>query len=158
METWLAASGKWLIPHAESGIGPLRKELLALTKRAPGLQIYLPHLGWPRQDKVDDPEWEAAITELQKIADMVVGISAIAHFSREPFPHPDVEAFAARLIEIFGSASVVAASDYPLFEKSLYTQYMQLVEAWVCRAHAQWSPRFERTFNSGVSPGPEAGA
>jgi len=158
MSTWLATSGKWLVPHAENGIGPLRKELLALTKRAPRLQIYLPHLGWPRRDNIDDPEWEAAVSELHSIPGMVVGISALAHFSREPFPHPDVETFAARLIEIFGPASVVAASDYPLFEKNLYTQYMHLASAWVRRADAQWSPHFERAFNSGASCGPEAGA
>jgi hypothetical protein len=42
---WLQTLGKWLIPHAENGIGPLKKELLALAQRTPGLQIYLPHLG-----------------------------------------------------------------------------------------------------------------
>jgi hypothetical protein len=147
MAKLLETSGKWLVPHAENGIGPLKKELLALTQRAPGLQIYLPHLGWPRQDKIDDPEWETAVAELQEIPGMVVGISAIAHFSREPFPHQDVQAFAARLIEIFGPASMVAASDYPLFEKNLYTEYMQLAQAWIRAADARWSPRFERAFN-----------
>jgi hypothetical protein len=48
MERLLAASGKWLIPHAEDGIGPLKKELLALARRAAGLQIYVPHLGHKR--------------------------------------------------------------------------------------------------------------
>jgi hypothetical protein len=144
---WLAASGKWLVPHAENGIGPLAKELLALAQRTPGLQIYLPHLGWPRQNAIDDLEWEAAVSELHEIPGMVAGISAIAHFSREPFPHPDVEDFAARLIEIFGPASVVAASDYPLFEKNLYTEYMQLAQSWARRADARWSPRFERAFD-----------
>jgi len=148
METLLAASGKWLIPHAEDGIGPLKKELLALAQRAPCLHIYLPHLGWPRQNKIDDREWEAAVTELHAIPGMVVGISALAHFSREPFPHKDVEPFAARLMEIFGAASVVAASDYPLFEKNLYAEYMQLAQAWIRRADAQWSPRFERALHS----------
>jgi hypothetical protein len=149
LETSLAASGKWLIPHAENGIGPLKTELLALAQRAPGLHIYLPHLGWPRQNKADDGEWEAAVSELQAIPGMVVGISALAHFSREPFPHKDVEPFAARLMDIFGPASVVAASDYPLIEKNLYAEYMQLAGAWIRRADAQWSPRFERAWNSG---------
>lgn len=142
--TWLETSGNWLITHAENGIGPLRKELVALNQLAPGVQIYLPHLGWPRRDKIDDSEWEAAVSDLSAIPGMVVGISAIAHFSREPFPHPDVEPFAARLIEKFGPASVVAGSDYPLFEKNLYAQYMQLAQAWVRRADAQWLPRFGR--------------
>jgi hypothetical protein len=146
VSTWLQTSGKWLIPHAERGIGPLKKELLALAERTPGLQIYLPHLGWPTQDKAGDPEWEATVTELQGIPGMVVGISAISHFSREPFPHPDVERHAARLIELFGPASMVAASDYPLMEKERYTEYIQLAQAWIRRADAAWSPRFERAF------------
>jgi predicted TIM-barrel fold metal-dependent hydrolase len=128
--------------------------LLALANRAPGLKIYLPHLGWPRQDKIDDQEWGAAVSELHAIPGMVVGISALAHFSRQPFPHADVEPFAARLIEIFGPASVVAASDFPLIEKNLYAEYMQLARAWIRRADAQWSPRFEQGFNSGVPHGP----
>ena len=86
LEVELEAAGKWLVPHAESGIGPLHKELLALRQRAPGLHIYLPHLGWPRRENIDDPEWEAAISELAAAGDMVVGISAIAHFSRSLFP------------------------------------------------------------------------
>jgi predicted TIM-barrel fold metal-dependent hydrolase len=158
METLLAASGKWLVPHAENGIGPLKKELLALAKRTPGLQIYLPHLGWPRQDRIDNPEWEAAITELHAIPGMVVGISAIAEFSREPFPHPDVEAFTARLMEIFGPASIVAASDYPLGEKDRYTGYMQLAQAWLRRADARWPPRFEQAFDRLAAHDHEAGA
>jgi hypothetical protein len=154
MAAWLGTPGKWLVPQAENGIGPLSKELLALAQHAPGLQIYLPHLGWPRQDKIDDPEWDAAVSELQAIPGIVVGISALAHFSREPFPHKDVEPFAARLIELFGPASVVAASDYPLIEKNLYAEYMQLAQAWIRRADPQWSPRFEQILKSGVPRGP----
>jgi hypothetical protein len=145
---WLASSGNWLVPHAESGIGPLRKELIALVRRAPGLHIYLPHLGWPRRDKVDDPEWEDAVAELCQLPGIVAGISAIAHFSHESFPHSDVEPFAARLIEKFGPASVVAASDYPLFEKSLYTRYMQLAQDWIRRVDPHWLPRFEQALDS----------
>jgi predicted TIM-barrel fold metal-dependent hydrolase len=155
---WLQTLGKWLIPHAENGIGPLKKELLALAQRTPGLQIYLPHLGWPTQDKVEDPEWEAAVSELAEIPGMVVGISAIAHFSAEPFPHADVEPFAARLIGMFGSASVVAAGDYPLMDKDRYTQYLQLAQDWIRRADAQWSPRFERAFRSAAPSAGKPGA
>jgi hypothetical protein len=145
--TALQASGKWLIPHAENGIGPLKNELLALTQRTPGLKIYLPHLGWPTQNKVEDPEWEAAVSELRQIPGIVAGISAISHFSRQPFPHPDIEPYAARLIEILGPASMVAASDYPLMEKDGYGEYMQLAQDWIRRADANWSPRFERIFD-----------
>jgi predicted TIM-barrel fold metal-dependent hydrolase len=146
---WLASSDKWLVPHAEDGIGPLKKELIALAKRTPGLQIYLPHLGWPTKDKIIDPDWEAAVSQLKSIPGMVVGISAIEYFSCEPFPHPDVEAYAARLIAIFGSASVVAASDYPLCERIMYTQCMHLTQDWVRRIDPGWSPRFEHSWSCG---------
>lgn len=154
MAAWLGTPGKWLVPQADSGIGPLRKELLALSQQVPGLQVYLPHLGWPRQGKIDDPEWEAAVSELHAIPGMVVGISALADFSREPFPHKDLEPFAARLMEIFGPASMVAASDYPLIEKDLYAEYLQLAQTWIRRVDPRWSPRFEQAMNCGGSRGP----
>jgi hypothetical protein len=149
----LQAAGKWLIPHAEDGIAPLAKELLALVEHAPGLQIYLPHLGWPTQEKTEDPAWAEAIASLRQIPGIVVGISAIPHFSREPFPHVDIERFAARLVETFGPTSVVAASDYPLIEKDRYTEYMQLAETWIRRADAGWSPRFDSIFSNQLPAG-----
>jgi hypothetical protein len=88
---------------------------------------------------------------------MVVGISAIAYFSREPFPHPDIEAFAACLIEKFGSASVVVGGDSPMVEGNLYAQYLQLAAGWIRRADSQWSPRFEQDFSSGESYAREVG-
>lgn len=142
----LVTSGKWLIPHAENGIGPLSKALLALVERTAGLRIYLPHLGWPTQEKVEDPEWHSAVAELRQIPGMVVGISALPHFSREPFPHPDVQAYAARLIELFGPNAIVAASDYPLMPKERYAEYMQLAQDWVRRVDPNWSPSFEGIF------------
>ena len=157
LEAGLEAAGKWLVPHAERGIGPLKTELLALRQRAPGLHIYLPHLGWPRRKNLDDPEWEAAVTELALIGDMVVGVSAIEYFSRLPFPHPDVEAFVAYLVQKFGSAAITTASDYPLFEKSKYAAYMQLAHEWIRRADVHWSPRFERDFARPDALGPTAG-
>lgn len=139
----LERMGKWLIPHAENGIGPLAEELLALIERTPGLQVYLPHLGWPTREKVEDPNWLGAMTDLRQIPGLVTGISAISYFSREPFPHSDIERFAARLIELFGPASIVAASDYPLMERDRYREYVELAQRWLRRGDPDWSPRFE---------------
>ncbi|MGO8786156.1 MAG: amidohydrolase family protein [Terriglobia bacterium] len=132
----LETCGKWLIPHAESGIRSLSQALLQLVERTPGLRIYLPHLGWPVQDKVEDPAWESAVRELRQIPHMVVGISAIAHFSRQPFPHTDVKRFAERLKESWPPGSLVAASDYPLMERERYADYMHLAEEWIGRTAA----------------------
>ncbi len=125
-----AASGRWLLPHAESGIGPLAKELVGLSQQHPSLKIFLPHLGWPRHNGEDDRDWYNAISTLSHLPNIVVGVSAIAHFSQRPFPHEDIEPFAAHLLGVFGANALVAASDYPLMEKSRYAEYMQLARDW----------------------------
>jgi len=125
--------------------------LLKVVERTPGLQIYVPHLGWPVQDKAEDPEWEGAMAALWQIPRLVVGISAIPHFSRRPFPHTDVEEYAERLREVFGPGRLVAASDYPLMEKGRYTDYMHLAEQWIRRAHPGAASDFERDIAGEVA-------
>jgi predicted TIM-barrel fold metal-dependent hydrolase len=125
-----ATSGRWLLPHAESGISSLAKELIGLSEQHPSLKIFLPHLGWPRHNGEDDCDWHNAISSLSRLPNIVVGVSAIAHFSQRPFPHEDIEPFAAHLLGVFGVTALVAASDYPLMEKSRYAEYMQLARDW----------------------------
>lgn len=124
--TILESTGKWLLPHAESGIRALTEELVRIAALHPDLFIYLPHMGWPRRDQQEDEDWRKSVSDLSQLPNLVVGISAIAYFSREAFPHNDIAPFAAHLLVTFGAESLVAASDYPLFEKGRYTQYMQL--------------------------------
>jgi hypothetical protein len=138
----LEATGRWLLPHAESGIGALTQQLVPLAARHPGLQIFLPHLGWPRRDGVNDEDWRASVSTLSRVPHMIVGISAIAHFSWQPFPHADVEPFARHLREVFAPESIVPASDYPLFEKHRYADYMKLAEGWTNHS----SPRLESSL------------
>ncbi len=138
----LESAGKWLLPHAESGIRALTEELLQLADLYPHLPIYLPHMGWPRRDRQDDDDWRESIYMLSRLPNLIVGISAIAHFSRDASPHDDVAPFAAHLLETFGADSLVAASDYPLFEKDRYAQYMQLASDWITSAK-QCGQRFE---------------
>lgn len=126
----LQSMGKWLVPHAESGIGKLARELLQLADLHPQLRIYLPHMGWPRRDQQDDGDWLASISSLRKLPNIMAGISAMAHFSRDAFPHNDLAPFASHLLATFGRELLVPASDYPLFEKDKYTQYMQLASDW----------------------------
>jgi hypothetical protein len=129
--TMLESSGKWLLPHAESGIHALTEGLLSLAALHPRLAIYLPHMGWPRRDRLDDNDWRESISRLSKLPNLIVGISAIAHFAHQAFPHNDVAPFAAHLLTTFGAESLVAGSDYPLFEKERYAQYMQLAQDWI---------------------------
>jgi hypothetical protein len=127
----LESTGKWLLLHAEFGISALTEELVRIAALHTGLFIYLPHMGWPRHNHKDDNNWRESISILSKLPNLVVGISAIAHFSREAFPHNDVAPFVAHLRETFGTESLVVASDYPLFEKNRYAQYMQLAGNWI---------------------------
>ncbi len=139
----LESLGKWLVPHAEQGVGPLAEELVILQSRFPALRIYVPHCAWPRKNKVDDPEWEEAITRLSTLPNIVAGVSAIAEFSTEPFPHNDIKPFVERLREKFGPQSVVAGSDYPLLEKTLYKEYIKLAQQWIQQGDTNWSASFE---------------
>ena len=143
----LESSGKWLLPHAELGIRELKEELLPLAARHPELRIYLPHLGWPRRNQHDDEDWLESVSSLSSLPNLIVGISAIAHFSQEAFPHKDIETFAANLCENFGPDSLVAGSDYPLFEKDKYSLYMKLAEDWI-HGGREGNSRFESSLFS----------
>lgn len=141
----LEATGKWLLPHAESGIRKLAGELLQLADLYPQLPIYLPHMGWPRRDRQDDGDWLESTASLRKLPNVIVGVSAMAHFSRGAFPHNDVAPFASHLLATFGQELLVAASDYPLFEKDRYAEYMQLASDWIANAR-QLGHRFESSL------------
>lgn len=142
----LDASGKWLLPHAESGIRALTNELMPLLRQWPDLRVYLPHLGWPRREQHNDPQWRESIAELSRLPNVVAGISAIAHFSSEVFPHADIEPFAACLIQAFGLRSIVIGSDYPLFEKEQYGRYLELAQRWAFGANHQATSELESAF------------
>jgi len=127
----LESSQKWLIPHAEAGIGKLTSELLDLIRDFPQLRIFLPHMGWPRRDGQNEEDWYESVSRLGALPTVVAGVSAIAHFSHTPFPHEDVKPYAIRLREVFGPGSLFAASDYPLFETGKYADYMNLATEWI---------------------------
>ncbi|MGB7190092.1 MAG: amidohydrolase family protein [Acidobacteriaceae bacterium] len=141
----LESMGKWLLPHAESGIGKLAEELLQIADLYPQLPIYLPHMGWPRRDRQDDNDWLESTSRLRKLPNVIVGVSAMAHFSREAFPHNDVAPFASHLLTTFGRELLVAASDYPLFEKDRYAQYIHLAIDWIGGAR-QLGSHFESSL------------
>jgi predicted TIM-barrel fold metal-dependent hydrolase len=138
----LESSKKWLIPHSEAGIGELTSELIDLIGDYPELRILLPHMGWPRRNQQDDEVWHKSVSKLSSLPNVVAGISAISHFSRMPFPHEDIKPFAIRLRELFGSESLFAGSDYPLFETGRYVDYIKLATEWI-GPRAEEPGRFE---------------
>ncbi|MGC2399330.1 MAG: amidohydrolase family protein [Acidobacteriaceae bacterium] len=142
----LESSGKWLLTHAESGIKALKEELVPLLALHPALRVYLPHLGWPRRDKSDDTDWPECVNELSRFPTMMVGISAIGHFSREAYPHHDMEPFAAKLRDAFGADSLVPGSDYPLLEASNYAEAMSLAQRLIQLGSTRSTCRFESSI------------
>lgn len=131
-------AGALLIAHAESGVAALRQAIARMRKRFPQTRIYVPHLGWP----AEAGDWTRAIGEFAAIPSLILGISAIAHFSRRPFPHDDVREWALAAISRMPAARIAIASDYPLFEKDRYSEYMSLARDWVTSIHPGWSFAF----------------
>ena len=136
--TELEASGKYLLIHAESGIAPLVRNARAVAARHPRLRIYVPHLGWPRIGGKDDPAWRDSIRALHAVPNAIVGISSLLTFSRQPFPHPDVHAFARDLIQLFGPSRLVAGSDFPFIDKPRYAEYVALSHKWIRTIWPPW--------------------
>lgn len=130
----VAASGKMLVAHAESGVGALCRELTRLQE----MKIYVPHLAWPVANGKADGDWDAASKEFASMPFLSIGISAIAHFSSQPFPHDDVRDFAYKLISRFPVSRIKIGSDYPLFEKERYADYINLAHEWVRSIHPKW--------------------
>jgi predicted TIM-barrel fold metal-dependent hydrolase len=130
----MAASGMTLVAHAEAGIGALCRELMTLRE----MKLYVPHLAWPIRDGTTDDDWEPALKEFASMPFLRIGISAIAHFSSQPFPHDDIRDLALGLISRFPASRIAIGSDYPLFEKERYAGYIGLACDWVRVIHPKW--------------------
>ncbi len=144
----LESSGKWLLAHAESGIAALTEKLMPLACRHPHLCVYVPHLAWPKQNGLADAGWGQTVEKLSSLPSIIAGISAIAHFSNEPFPHLDVAGCALHSIGMFGADSIVVGSDYPLLEKSRYADYLALAVKWIRQVYPQWASKWKRVWFS----------
>ncbi|HEX4810405.1 MAG TPA: amidohydrolase family protein [Bryobacteraceae bacterium] len=135
----ISRSHAWLLAHAEDGIGPLSSEVTRLYESFPEVRFYVPHLAWPMRDGALDPAWEWAVKQLAQIPSVLAGISAIAHFSKQPFPHSDVRELALRFLSQFPASRIAIGSDYPLFEKERYADYIRLAHSWVTAVHPRWT-------------------
>lgn len=139
---WLAAlerSERMLLCHGEAGIGRLTRAIGPIAARHPRLRIYVPHLGWPRQDKKDDPEWADSIAALAALPNVMLGISALAHFSRTAYPHEDLRPLAQTAMDRLGPGRLVAATDYPLIEKPRYAESYHLARKWITERWPKWN-------------------
>ena len=135
----IESAGGWLLPHAEKGIAALSGCLIQAMMRHPNLRVYLPHLGWPCHDKSPDPDWPAAIEELAACSRVILGVSALSHFSAESLPYKDVQRLVLPALTAFGLHRLVPASDYPLIESGRYGDCIMLAYEWIRVACPSWS-------------------
>ena len=135
----IAHNRKWLLSHAETGIAVLSPLLMQWAQIQPNLQVYVPHLGWPRREGADEVGWVQAMTGLASMPNIVVGVSALAHFSNLPFPHEDVQPFVQRLCGLFGAERIVIGSDYPNSGAAMYAAQHALATRWVSAVLPLWS-------------------
>jgi predicted TIM-barrel fold metal-dependent hydrolase len=92
------------------------------------------------------------MNELSRFPTMMVGISAIGHFSRERYPHHDMEKFAANLLDAFGTDSLVPGSDYPLLETADYAESMSLAQRFIQLGSTRGTCRFESSIFGKLGP------
>jgi hypothetical protein len=137
----LVALEKYLLVHSDEGIGPLTDRILELVSERPSLKVYFPHLAWPVVDAREDPDWRSCIIRLAACPTAAIGISAIRHFSREEFPHPDVRRYVEEILLRFQPHRIIAGSDYPLFDQEKYADYMNLAIDWIRERYPEWVER-----------------
>jgi predicted TIM-barrel fold metal-dependent hydrolase len=135
----IVRANRILVAHAEAGIGALSKELKQLLSVLPSLRVYVPHLAWPVQEGNPDPDWPMSLEELIAIPSIIIGVSAIQHFSRQPFPHDDVRDFALSVISKLPPSRIAMGTNYPLPGTSLYRDYVELAVRWITSIHTDWS-------------------
>lgn len=137
--TQLEEHHQCLLVHGDGPITSWTRTLDDIASARPALAVYVPHLGWPMFESQPNRGWADCLAALAKQKNVFLGVSAIAHFSRESFPHDDVKVPARIAMELFGADRIVAASDYPMFEKSRYGDYMRLAEEWIRDLWPDWS-------------------
>ena len=135
----LEKTGQFLVCHGEAGIGRITRAVVAVAKLHPALRIYIPHLGWPRREKTDDPDWKPSVAQLSALPNIVFGVSALGNFSKTPFPHADLQPLAHFAIDAFGPNRLVAATDYPRVEATHYAKTYHLARSWIKERWPEWS-------------------
>jgi predicted TIM-barrel fold metal-dependent hydrolase len=135
----LESSGQWLLVHGDAPIQQWARDLARIADLRPKLRIYVPHLAWPRFDSLPNPGWSDSVRELAHRQNIWLGVSAIAHFSVEPYPHEDIHKLAEAAAVCFRPERVLVGSDYPMFDKERYADYMRLAANWLTDLWPEWS-------------------
>ena len=98
-------------------------DLHPLIEANPHLQVAIDHMA---DAPADQPEKLAPLLALARYPHVFVKISHMWSVSKQPFPYPDSAAQVHRLIKAFGTARLMAGTDWPISLKQL--QYAQAVD------------------------------
>lgn len=138
----LAAVNGILVLHLPDGIGQHLEELIAVAEGFADLRIFIPHLGWPRNNGQPTPIWNHAIISLSPYPNVAIGISALHHFSERAFPHEDTWNLIETVVENIGAQRCMCGSNFPLLlESESYYQFFSYL--------SRNGPQFLRDFVTG---------
>jgi L-fuconolactonase len=115
--------------------------LAGVLEALPSLQVVLNHLGFcPRGYEVDEhgrphiptelpPPTLPAVLGLARFANVYAMVSGQYAFSREPYPHRDLEPVIRAVYRAYGADRLLWASDFPwILEEPGYTAQLALVD------------------------------
>jgi hypothetical protein len=83
----------------------------------------------------------------KRVAPVLAGL-----FSREGYPHQDMEPLAAESLDAFGADSLVPGSDYPLLETSNYAESMSLAQRLIQMGNTRGTCRFASSIFGKLDP------
>ncbi len=102
--------------------------------RASGIKVVVDHCGGFDPNKgLQQPGFQALL-ELGRSGNAAVKLSGAFRLSREPWPHIDLDAYIAALIEVFTPDNCVWGSDWPFVRFPARVDYgpqLALVERWL---------------------------
>ena len=124
----MAALGLWAQFQVEAD---QLLDLMPMIERTP-VPVLIDHCGRPRlSDGLQAPGVQALLA-LGRSGQAVVKISGYAKFSQQLFPFDDVDAHVAQLVQAFGMARCIWASDWPYLKAPYRLDYgtlLKLVES-----------------------------
>lgn len=102
--------------------------------RASGIRVVVDHLGGPDVGHpISQPGFQALLA-LGKTGNAAVKLSGAFRFSKQPWPHPDLDPFVAALVEAFSPNNCMWGSDWPFVRFEQRTDYgpqLALLERWL---------------------------
>lgn len=99
-----------------------------------GVDVLFDHVGYPDVTKGTDEPGFAAICAFAAKGRAAIKLSGAFRLSSRPFPHEDLDAFAAAVIDAFGIERCVWGSDYPFLwvdQRPAFSEALAQLARWV---------------------------